>query len=211
MKKRYLITISILVFGGLLGNFLRFISHKPESLPDFSGIPYNVAGYNGSEIFFDQWAYDVLNADMTTCRDYIDPGGLHNELLIAYFGSQKFGRAPHSPKNCLPGSGWTINEISPYRLNISDNLSIEVNRLVISDPSQSSVMFYWYQTRSGVIRDEYFLLLDKLKNTFLLRPDDIAFVRFETTIVDDDIRRATEEAVQFVTVFYPYVEVSLPF
>lgn len=211
MKKRHLIAISILILGGLLGNILRFMSLEPGTPPDFAKIPFKLEGYNGTEIFFKQWTYDVLKADTTTCRDYIVPNGMHGELFIAYFRSQKFGRSPHSPKNCLPGSGWRINEISPYQLTIFDDLSIEVNRLVISTPSHSSLMFYWYQTRSGVIRNEYFLLLDKLKNTFLLRADDIALVRFTTTIVNNDVRLATEQAVQFVTLFYPYIDGSLPF
>src|ERR1700736_4336923 len=30
------------------------------------------------------------------------------QLFIAYYAQQKSGEAMHSPKNCLPGSGWEI-------------------------------------------------------------------------------------------------------
>src|SRR5580692_3595970 len=48
---------------------------------------------------------DILRADDTLIRSYGSPEGAAN-LFIAFFKTQRTGQSPHSPKNCLPGSGW---------------------------------------------------------------------------------------------------------
>src|SRR5688500_5094844 len=50
---------------------------------------------------------DVLKADELLTRTYVSMEqrmGAH--LFVAYFRSQRTGQTPHSPKNCMPGSGW---------------------------------------------------------------------------------------------------------
>ena len=51
---------------------------------------------------------DILKADDTLTRTYASAvdGGAAN-LFVAYFRTQRTGQSPHSPKNCLPGAGWT--------------------------------------------------------------------------------------------------------
>jgi EpsI family protein len=49
-----------------------------------------------------------LKADDTLNRLYVSPSGTHEAyFFIAFFKTQRDGQAPHSPKNCLPGAGWT--------------------------------------------------------------------------------------------------------
>ena len=48
---------------------------------------------------------DVLRADDTLNRIY-RLRAASSYLFIAYFKTQRYGQSPHSPKNCLPGSGW---------------------------------------------------------------------------------------------------------
>ena len=53
----------------------------------------------------DQDTRDILRADDLMSRVYAGIGA-RPELFIAYFKTQRQGQSPHSPKNCLPGSGW---------------------------------------------------------------------------------------------------------
>ena len=50
---------------------------------------------------------DVLRADDYLTRQYARRRTKPANLFVAYFQSQRAGQTPHSPKNCLPGSGWT--------------------------------------------------------------------------------------------------------
>ena len=58
------------------------------------------------EIAIDQDQRDILRADDYLSREYAGSGGRRASLFVAYFLSQRAGQTPHSPKNCLPGSGW---------------------------------------------------------------------------------------------------------
>ena len=44
-------------------------------------------------------------------------------LFVAYFQSQRAGQTPHSPKNCLPGSGWTWSVADTIRVDIAGRAS----------------------------------------------------------------------------------------
>jgi EpsI family protein len=61
---------------------------------------------------------DILRADDYLTRQYAAPGGKEASLFVAYFQSQRAGQTPHSPKNCLPGSGWTWSVSDTIRVNI---------------------------------------------------------------------------------------------
>jgi len=211
MKKQYLISIILILIGGLIGNSLRFSEKQPDREPDFDSIPLNHGEYKGTERVLAQFAYDILKADKTTMRDYAMPGGSKVELFMAYFRSQKYGSQIHSPKHCLPGGGWRIEEIEPFALELADGRVKNINRLIISAEGYKSLMLYWYETRSGEIRNEYGLKLDLVKNSLLLRPTDAAIIRVTTGAADADFEKATQNAVDFIRDFYPFIETALPF
>lgn len=51
---------------------------------------------------------DFLKADDLLSRNYLDASGKGAaNLFVAAFRTLSNGASPHSPKNCLPASGWT--------------------------------------------------------------------------------------------------------
>ncbi len=59
----------------------------------------------------DKETLDILNADDILSRVYKNTQtGTIATLFVAYFQTQRTGKTPHSPKNCLPGSGWVPSE-----------------------------------------------------------------------------------------------------
>src|SRR6266542_221866 len=82
------------------------LAHPLTSLPAQMGAWQKV-----SETPVEQSVLDVLRADDTLSRGYVSPELRRGvNLFVAYFRSQTTGVAPHSPKNCLPGSGWTASK-----------------------------------------------------------------------------------------------------
>ncbi|SYZ74800.1 hypothetical protein TRIP_C90428 [Candidatus Zixiibacteriota bacterium] len=211
MKKRYLFSIVLILVGGIVGNVLRFSGRLPDKGPNYSVIPANLDEYSGTELRLTDATYEVLKADTVTYRDYVSPDHSRENLFLAYFRSQKYGSQIHSPKHCLPGGGWRIESIRPYRLHLADSSIRVINLLVIAEEEYRSVMFYWYQTRSGMIRSEYGLKLDLIKNALLFRPTDAAIVRLTVDVPDGDIKKAIAKGVHFLQIFYPSIERSLPF
>lgn len=211
MKHRIIIASALLLVGGLIGNYFRFVGNHPDRQAEFSTIPLQVQGYAGREEFFDQTTYEVLNATSTTMKRYQAADSSVNELFVAYFESQRFGAGIHSPRHCLPGGGWQIEAHEAVDLNVPGAPSRTVNRLRIAFGEHESLMLYWYQTRSRVVRDEYGLKLDLLQNALAMRPTDAALVRITVPLYEGNVDEAMARAVRFAQVIDPYVQSALPF
>src|SRR5436305_2631908 len=97
----------------------------------------------------------VLKAD-----DYLDRGYRADDrtinLFIAYYATQRAGESMHSPKNCLPGSGWVpvVNDTVVLK-NDSHGGPQKVNRYLIEKNGERALVIYWYQAGGRVIASEY--------------------------------------------------------
>jgi EpsI family protein len=211
MSKAWIISIILLVAGGVAGNVVRYYETDPDQPANFERIPLNKGTWYGEERSFSASVLDVLQATSTVSRLYRTPGGHSCDLFIGYFKSQKFGASIHSPKHCLPGGGWRIQLHQTYLLSLPDGSSRQINRLVISHHNQSSVMLYWFETRSGAVQSEYGLKFDLFKNSLFMRPTDAAFVRITVPANDGDINAAAEAGVRFIHEFYDDIMSALPF
>lgn len=210
-KKALIAAAVLIVFGGF-GTFLRSHQARPDRPPDFGRIPYDLGTFVGGEQRFDDYAYDVLKADTTTLRSYRTAEGNTFWLFLAYFSSQKYGAQIHSPKHCLPGGGYRIISIEPYSIPLGDGRNLAVNRLLIASPKRQELMLYWYETRSGVISNEYGLKLDLMKNSILLLPTDAAICRVTMPLsLNADLKVASADMTDFVRLLYPDIQTALPF
>lgn len=121
----------------------------------------------------------VLKADDTLSRVYVDRAtGAPASLFIAFFKTQRTGVAPHSPKVCLPGSGWEPTEAGILRIALPEGAGqIEVNHSTIVNGERKSVVLYWYQTHNKVIADEYRAKLNTILDSMRFRRSDTSIVR----------------------------------
>jgi EpsI family protein len=154
---------------------------------------------------------DVLKADDTLTRSYTAPEGGAN-LFIAFFKTQRQGQSPHSPKNCLPGSGWQPSETGRIDVAIPGDPAgtININQYVVSKGGAQSVVLYWYQTQGRVIADEFaakfYLVSDSIRN----HRSDTALVRVVVPIPPGQTPQAEKIGTDFVKTFYPVVKAYLP-
>ncbi|MCL5746081.1 MAG: EpsI family protein [Acidobacteria bacterium] len=165
-----------------------------------------------SEGVIEQEVRDVLRADDIVSRVYAQSGsGRVASLFVAYFKSQRTGQAPHSPKNCLPGSGWMPSTSETMRIPIAGRAApIQVNRYIVSKGDDKSVVIYWYQTRDRVIASEFeakfYLVVDSIR----YHRSDTALVRVVTPVRNDDEAGATQAAIEFVQAFFTPLRQFLP-
>lgn len=122
---------------------------------------------------------DVLKADDTLNRIYSDAAtGGNASLFIAFFKTQKTGVAPHSPKVCLPGSGWEPSRSELVSLQVPGRAEpILVNHSVIAKGEEKSIVLYWYQTHNNVIADEYRAKVNTVFDSVRYHRSDTAIVR----------------------------------
>ncbi len=202
----------IIIIGGIAGNGYRFLEKAPDQKAEFSKIPMVIEEqYFGREYAIDDMSAEVLKASVTTNRVYTATDGSVFQLFMAYFESQKYGSQIHSPKHCLPGSGWKIETIEAYEWNLSNGAIKSINRAVIRDQFKEVVMLYWYETRTGSIRGEYGLKLDLVRNSIILNPTDAVIIRLIISADGMNTAEATEKGIDFLNKLYPYLDKSLPF
>ena len=212
MKRTALLSLALIAIFGAFGNYLRYSHPRPKTGPQFSRIPFQLDGYSGEERRFPSGDYEVLKADTSTLRLYHSRAGADTWLFVAYFSSQKYGSQIHSPKHCLPGGGWQIAQHDNVSMPITREGPITVNRMLITNGNERQLMFYWFETRSGTITNEFGLKFDLARNSLLLRPTDAAFVRYTVPIEPgESIKGVTAEAMDFLTAFQPAIMQALPF
>jgi EpsI family protein len=131
-------------------------------------------------------------------------------LLVAYFKSQRTGRAPHSPKNCLPGSGWvkvTENRIS---IPIAGRPPIEANRYIVQKGESKSLVLYWYQSRDRVVASEYTAKYYVVADALRYNRTDTALVRVVIPITENGVEAIDRAAVDFVQSFFAPLRQHFP-
>ena len=210
-KKEFWITSGLLVITLILVNLLRYSRVESKRLPGFALIPMQSGNWSGQEYFFPDQTYELMKADASTLRRYTNREGKELYLFISYFKSQKYGSQIHSPKNCLPGSGWKILSREKTRIKGSTGSSLLVNRLLISDIQSKEVMYYWFQTRSGLVTSELGLKLDLVINSLKRTPTDAAFIRINLPLNEVSEKEALVLVEDFLKDFQPGIEEALPF
>jgi EpsI family protein len=174
--------------------------------------PADVREWHGSDVPLTQDTLDVLGPGEFLSRDYRQssfepPVG----LFIAYFPSQRTGDTIHSPKNCLPGSGWVPLKSDHIALQRQDGSSFEVNRYWIGKGTDQNVVLYWYQAHGRVTPSEYWAKVFLVSDAITLNRTDGALVRVVSPITDkNDDGGAQARATAFAEQVTPLLDTYIP-
>jgi EpsI family protein len=153
----------------------------------------------------------VLHADDTLARTYQAFPGTQVQLFIAYYKTQRAGERMHSPRNCLPGSGWEPISISLINVDVGGGRVETLNRYLVSKEDKRLLVVYWYQEHTRWIANEYrgklYLTWDSIRKG----SRDGALVRVSVPLrqgVDED--EATRTIAQFIQSSTPEITRILP-
>jgi EpsI family protein len=155
---------------------------------------------------------DVLKADDAITRWY----GNQEEkaiaaLFVAYFATQRTGKAPHSPKNCLPGAGWLPLVNDRIHVPVAGRSEpVEANRYIVARGNEKSLVLYWYQTFNRTIASEYEAKFYTALDAIRYNRSDTAVVKVTIPVQDGNEQRATELAVKFVQSFFDQLTPYFP-
>jgi EpsI family protein len=192
-----------------------YSSIRPEAIPagrPLSEIPRSLGPWSlAREGVVEPEVQEVLKADDLVNRVYTDRAGVRGaDLFIAAFRSQRNGKAPHSPKNCLPGNGWTPLVSDELSIDVGQGAPIPVNRYVIEHGGDRSVVLYWYQSRDRAVANEYKAKFWVVADAIRLNRTDTALIRVIVQIHDRNDQKALDTAVDFVRSFYGPIRQVLP-
>ncbi|MFL6351533.1 MAG: exosortase C-terminal domain/associated protein EpsI [Bryobacteraceae bacterium] len=182
--------------------------HQP--LQEFSLVDSNWLVRQNVEL--DRDTLEVLKADDILSRVYQNKSsGAVATLFVAYFETQRTGKAPHSPKNCLPGSGWVPSQSGMIDVALPTGKEpIRVNRYVVSRGQNESVVLYWYQARNRIIASEYSAKIFTVADAIRYNRTDTSLIRVIVGVNDGNVRSATDTAVSFVQAFFEPLQAYLP-
>ena len=190
---------------------------RPESVPSarpLSQLPSTLGSWSLLQVgFIDDDTRDVLKADDLLNRFYATgsgPGAAGANLFVAAFLTQRNGKAPHSPKNCLPGNGWTPLNSSEIAVDVGRSQPIQVNRYVVAHGDERSLVMYWYQSRDRAVANEYKAKFWVVVDAMRLNRTDTALVRVIVPIVNRDEDAANKVATDFIRSLYGTLREYLP-
>lgn len=129
-------------------------------------------------------------------------------LYVGYYAEQTQGRTIHSPKNCLPGSGWEALTSTQVMIPTAIG-SIPVNKYLVQNQKERALVLYWYQGRGRVAANEYLVKWNLLRDAALRQRSEEALVRIVVPVTTTE-SAAFQEARGVAETVAPALQRALP-
>jgi EpsI family protein len=127
------------------------------------------------------------------------------DFFTAFYALQEAGETMHSPRNCLPGSGWEVWRHDTADL-IVEGKTVTLNHYGVQNGTRRMVVLYWYQTPERIVASEYYAKICLVWDAVLRSRTSGSIVR----IVAPDQPDAVEAALEFAAEIIPQVQRCLP-
>jgi exosortase D (VPLPA-CTERM-specific) len=175
----------------------------PETLGDWHGRPGKI----------ERLYLDELRLTDYALIDYRNAGGDWVNFYVAYYASQRKGESSHSPRTCIPGGGWKINDISTSRLPEASagEPPFTVNRAEVQRGESKMLVYYWFDQRGRTITNEYLVKWFLFWDAFTANRTDGALVRLTTPLrPDEDWAAGDARLARFVAAVRPRLSEFVP-
>jgi len=206
-NSRFIAVYALLIVVGLYINLHADIT-VPMNRP-FEEFPVNCQEWRmTSQHSFSDGVLEALKPTDYLSRQYAGAQGNRINLYIGYHGGGKEGGEIHSPKHCLPGSGWY--EASSARMEF-DTAGRKVNlvKAVYQKGEAKELFLYWFQVQDKTLSDEYSLKLAGITGSMLQRRRDATFIRVSVPFEGNE-EEAMAAGSRFVRDFFPVIREFLP-
>ena len=184
-KWQFWVLLAFLLVGGTIVNVWERIGEARIVRHELKEVPTTLGAWrqHGLDTRFDAQTESVLRADDYLVRDYKLPDGRTANFYVGYYASQRNGATYHSPLNCLPGAGWTMNEPATIQITpAGGGPAFEANRYIIQNGDTRQLLVYWYQGRGRAVASEYWGKIYTVIDSVKRRRSDGAMVRIITPI-----------------------------
>jgi EpsI family protein len=168
----------------------------PPRLP-LQSFPTQLSKWTGTDIAIQKEVLEVLGPGDFLLRVYQNPAEKQPfvDLFIAYFPSQRTGDTIHSPKHCLPGSGWLPVESSRVTLSLPGHSPFPANRYVIAKADSRQLVLYWYWAHDRGVASEYWAKFYLVADSMRMNRSDGALVRITTPMYPGETAEAAQQRV----------------
>ncbi len=172
--------------------------------------PRAISGWQSRDLVIAEDVREILGPGDFLSRVYLRPNQPYVDFFVAYFASQRSGNSIHSPKNCLPGAGWSPTESGSVTLPRPGG-AVTVNRYVISKGMDKQLVLYWYQAHGRVVASEYWAKYFLVADSIRTGRSDGSLVRVITPVGARETESAAQErAVQFAQAALDNLDLVIP-
>ncbi len=195
----------ILVFQASASRMLK-IDEQKIGIPGLHDLPWQLGPWRASsEQSIGPEVEAYLKPDEYILRDYVDEqDGRGIDLFVAYFKSLQNSYGPHSPRICLPGSGWLVSSSKIASVPVSGRPGgIPVNQFTMEKSNQRILVLYWYQNDRDIWAEEYHAKLRLLPDLIRYRRSDVSLVRLVTPLTGSTPENELTSCVQFTERIFP--------
>ncbi len=208
---RFIVAVVLLAGTALLLQARSRNEVFPPRAP-LASFPERLDTWSGADVEITKEIRDVLGPGDFLLRIYRpdDRTKPDTDLFIAYFPSQRAGDTIHSPKNCLPGAGWTPIDSQHTTLSLEGHAPFVVNRYVIAKGTDRQLVLYWYWAHNRAVASEYWARVYLVTDSIRMNRSDGALVRITSRIlpgetVDSAMQRVLPFAGKVVPLLNQYI------
>jgi len=180
---------------------------------DFSSFPLSLNNWSGNKTYLDTKILKSLKADDYILADYSNGKNNSVNFYIAYYASQQAGSAAHSPRACIPGGGWQINDLQTIDVNGISIMGkpLSVNRMIIKKGDYGQLVYYWFQQRDRVVTNEYMVKWYLFWDALTRNRTDGSLIRLTTVVPPgEDLGKADARLRSFLKIIEPALKGYLP-
>lgn len=203
---------ALLLLGAAL--FLQARSRQENVPPrqEIVSFPKQVGAWQGRDLGIGPDVREILGPGEFLSRIYVrKQDERYINFFVAYFPSQRTGATIHSPKNCLPGSGWTPMESTRIQVTAPGKAPITVNRYIIGKGLDRQLVLYWYQAHSRVVASEYWARFYLVADSLRMNRSDGSLVRVITPVAEgESVAGAQQRALEFTQQILPTLDRYIP-
>ncbi len=209
--KHFIVAVILLIITGIYVNFLGTV-HQISPLRPISDFPNQLGSFTrvGEDQTFSDDVMASLGVDHYIMRQYRDKNGYQLGLYIGFYESQTEGQIIHSPKHCMPGSGWNTLESKEITITVPDSPypKVKINEMVLQKDVEKQLVFYWYHGRGRVVANEYLDRFYMIVDSLIKKRSDGALIRI--TGSGDDLNRDEKKQRQFAQAILKNIDAYLP-
>ena len=196
---RFLAACILLLSTALLLQARGYHEIVPQA-PPLRSFPDHLGAWAGIDLPIDQDVLDRLGPGSFLLRRYspVSPAPEATpaiDLFVAYFPSQRAGDTIHSPKNCLPGSGWTPTESRVVTLTLPGHPPFPANRYVVSRGDARTLVLYWYWAHDRGVASEYAAKFYLVADAIRMNRSDGSLVRVTTPMLPGETSESAQQRV----------------
>jgi len=165
----------------------------PQHRP-LGSFPRTLGSWPSVDLALDQETLNVLGPGDFLLRTYQPADNMPVVgLFIAYFPSQRSGDTIHSPKHCLPGSGWVPLRSDRLTLNLPGHTPFQANRYLIGKGEERELVLYWYWAHDRGVASEYWAKYYLVSDAIRTHRSDGSLIRLTTGIAPGETVEVAQE------------------